>query len=973
MTDDLSAIGLVSADALRTFENVLPVEPPSDPTPSDETRPKEAQNLIRALIRSGHLTRLQASTALEGKARELVYGEYVVLDQLDNAGVTQVYKAEHRRLKRTVALRLFSRSVLNSPESVRRFHDVVQAAARLVHPNVVATQDAGEAAGVHFIVMEYVDGRNLKAVTRERGPLPYAEAVDYILQGARGLAYAHERGVVHGDVKPSNLLLNHDGTVKVLEVGLSRLDELNSDEFSYRQDSLPFTLSYLAPEQRVDPRSFDALSDIYSLGCILYSLLAGTWPLPGPTPAGTGSEPPGPSLSALRAVRGDLPHALGRVLEQMTAIRPGNRFATMKQVVAELELLAAMAAMAPQGPSTSHQVEAPCDIDALRGLTSAPPPESPTPVAALEQSKYFVAKLVGAISATIIAPVVVALILKFMEGSPPPPPPGADAKSATAVNQRPADAAKSEPIAPSQTAIPPAPHVADPVKPESPVAIAETLGADWLDVVPAIYPPLDVLKSGPRIGANRWDLQAEGLRYVSDGKAGKLLLPVEIRGPSLEFEIEFTALDTQAAFVITVPFANGCVWVNFGGDGRADLAGKLQYPLTIEKGKRTKINLRLFRDQGRDMIVARADEKEIFHWSGEGQALAHSFGPQSIPDGQATTLWCSPARVVFHSYRVRGPNGSVALTRRGSAPPIARFPFDAASAHGHQEAWACYLGEPLEFVNKIGMRFVLIPPGEFQMGLSPAEAETLATLDPDSTANIKLKEQLVPHKVVITRPFYLATTETTIEQFRKFVTVTEYKTQPEQRGAKVNWHAPGYPHKPRFPVTDVSFPDLAAMCNWLNDSERLPRAYSEKLTPLPAPGPQYRIPTEAEWEFACRAGTQTLWWFGSDPKQGNQAALVSREETPVTPSVVAGRRRANPFGLFDMHGNVWETCQDVFDASAYKSAPLEDPCGPVGSGVHVNRGGAAGVPAISSYSAMRIPNRLGPTGNLTGFRVLKEL
>ena len=471
------------------------------------------------------------------------------------------------------------------------------------------------------------------------------------------------------------------------------------------------------------------------------------------------------------------------------------------------------------------------------------------------------------------------------------------------------------------------------------------------------------------MGANRWELQNDGLHYVSDGKAGKLRLPVDIRGPRVEFDIDFTALGEKAAFTVSVPFANGFVWVNFGGSGRIDLAGKRQYPLTIAKGQRMNINLRLFRDQDSDLIVGSVDGQESFRWSGVGQDFALPFGRQTIPDGKTTTLWCSPASVVFHRYGIRGRKGSVALTRHGSAPPIARIPFDAAAAQAHQAAWASYLGEPVVFANSIGMKFVLIPPGEFQMGLSPAEAQILEKLD--GAAAARNKGQLTPHKVVITRPFFLATTETTIEQYRKFVIAADYTTQSEKRGAKVNWHAPGYSHKLRFPVTDVSFQDMAAMCNWLNDTEKLPRAY-DKLAPQAVPGPQYRVPTEAEWEFACRAGTQTLWWFGSDPAQGNEAAWMGREEKPVTPSVVIGRRRANPFGLFDMHGNVWEICQDVFDANAYTGSALEDPAGPGGTGVHVNRGGSAAMPAWSSSSALRVPNRLGETGNLTGFRVLRE-
>ena len=162
------------------------------------------------------------------------------------------------------------------------------------------------------------------------------------------------------------------------------------------------------------------------------------------------------------------------------------------------------------------------------------------------------------------------------------------------------------------------------------------------------------------------------------------------------------------------------------------------------------------------------------------------------------------------------------------------------------------------------------------------------------------------------------------------------------------------------------------MCNWLNDSEKLPHAYDDKLAPLAAPGPQYRIPTEAEWEFACRAGTQTLWWFGDDPAAGDRTAWMGREEKPVAPSIVAARRRANPFGLFDMHGNVWETCQDVFDVNAYKTAPVRGSGGTGGNGGprHPRRVGRQARPF--QLQCLRIPNRMGQTGNMTGFRVLKE-
>ena len=408
------------------------------------------------------------------------------------------------------------------------------------------------------------------------------------MQAARALDYAHERGVVHGDVKPSNLLLNHEGTVKVLEVGLARIDQVGDNR---RDVPVPTGLFYLAPEQRLDPPRSDARSDVYGLGCVLSTLLAGAPPLPGPGVAVGGSESPGAVSGRIARNRADLPEALGRVLEKMTAKRPEDRLATMKDVLAGL---------APFAPAIGKHAGAGAPGEIV--TSSAAPSPVPTghlgEVVTLEKSKHLVAKFVGGISATIIAPVVVALVLKYMDNSQPPPP-VADGKSATATDPRPAEAVKSGSVSadagrPAGPATAPAGDSAPDGKSQdstgvpraktkdaeattvagagSPAAVDDAQAGDWQDVVPTIYPPLDVLKGGDKIGANRWERQADGLHFLTDAKAGKLRIPVEIRGADLEFDVDFTAIDQKAAFVISAPFANGFVWVNFGGDRRAPIS-----------------------------------------------------------------------------------------------------------------------------------------------------------------------------------------------------------------------------------------------------------------------------------------------------------------------------------------------------------------------------------------------------------------
>src|SRR5262249_55178593 len=143
----------------------------------------------------------------QGKHELLVYGNYIVLDKLGQGGMGEVYKAEHRRMKRIVALKVMSPKGMASPDAVKRFQREVQAAARLSHPNIVAAFDADEGGGMHFLVREYVEGPAFWSLVNRQAPLSVPQAIDCVLQTAHGLAYAHVEGVVPRDIKPANLLL----------------------------------------------------------------------------------------------------------------------------------------------------------------------------------------------------------------------------------------------------------------------------------------------------------------------------------------------------------------------------------------------------------------------------------------------------------------------------------------------------------------------------------------------------------------------------------------------------------------------------------------------------------------------------------------------------------------------------------------------------------------------------------------------
>jgi WD40 repeat protein/tRNA A-37 threonylcarbamoyl transferase component Bud32 len=261
---------------------------------------------------------------------------YRVVRLLGEGGMGSVYEAEHRVLERAVALKVIHRAYTANPAAVERFRREVRAAALLSHPNIVTTHDAEDAGGTLFLVMEYVEGVSLDRLVREGGPLPVAEACAYVRQAGQGLQHAHERGMVHRDVKPDNLIRCADGTVKVLDFGLAALTAERGGGLT-DTNVLMSTPDFMAPEQAEDPRTADGRADVYSLGCTLYYLLAGSVPFPAETSLQkilAHREKPVPSL---RQVRPEVPPALARVMTRLLAKKPEDRYQTPGEVAAALE------------------------------------------------------------------------------------------------------------------------------------------------------------------------------------------------------------------------------------------------------------------------------------------------------------------------------------------------------------------------------------------------------------------------------------------------------------------------------------------------------------------------------------------------------------------------------------------------------------------------------------------------------------
>ena len=349
----LEESGVLATASLDRLKGVLPEE------------------LAQELVRQQLLTEFQAEEACKGNARSLVLGNYVLLEKIGQGGMGQVFKARHRRMDRIVAVKLLSQSLTKDAASIARFEREVKAAARISHPNIVAAYDADCADGVHFLVMELVDGSDLSASIKSSGPFSVEKAFDCIIQAARGLEAAHAGGIVHRDIKPANLLLDKKGTVKILDMGVARLNG-ETEGFSPANltstGEIVGTVDFMAPEQALNTRKADARADIYALGCTLYYLLTGKTMYGGETVMEKFMAHREEPIPLLCAARNDVSEHADAVFKKMVTKTVADRYQTMTEVIAALEGI---------GPPPSKKPRTHPSFDAPTESGKRPPTHQP--------------------------------------------------------------------------------------------------------------------------------------------------------------------------------------------------------------------------------------------------------------------------------------------------------------------------------------------------------------------------------------------------------------------------------------------------------------------------------------------------------------------------------------------------------------------------------------------------------------------
>jgi serine/threonine protein kinase len=308
--------------------------------------PASDRDIADALVEEGVLTPYQARQVCAGDTQPLTLGQYRLLDELGRGGMGRVYKALHTIMGRVVAIKVISPDLVRNPIAVEWFRREVRATTQFVHPNIVMAYDANEAEGLHFLVMEYVQGVTLDALVKQHGPLPIEHACALIRQAALGLQYAHEKGMVHRDIKPANLLIPiqeseqaADVLVKIVDFGLARLQgKAQSDTIALRAEAdVLGTPDYISPEQSRDIHAADIRSDLYSLGCAFYFALAGRVPFPGENAMEKLVKHLMEEAEPLEKLRPDVSPAVAAIVRCLMAKKPSDRYQTPAELVRELD------------------------------------------------------------------------------------------------------------------------------------------------------------------------------------------------------------------------------------------------------------------------------------------------------------------------------------------------------------------------------------------------------------------------------------------------------------------------------------------------------------------------------------------------------------------------------------------------------------------------------------------------------------
>ena len=326
----------------RLFDSGILTEQNFNALEQKKIRHQNVESFIQDLIESKLLTKFQAEQIIAGKGESLAFGKYIIQEKLGAGGMGQVYKAYHPEAAKLVAIKVILPQGKFDTESIKRFEREVKASEKLVHPNIIAVLDSGSSKGQLFMVMELIEGKDLFELINEKGKLAIKEAVAYIIQAARALEHAHANGVIHRDVKPANLIADSQGLLKIVDMGLAKIQAgENEDKISMltTNTAIMGSADFMSPEQTVSTKNVDTRTDIYSLGASFYFLLTAKVMYPQKATFSKLISHRQAPISSLKFMRPDVSQKLDDIYTKMVAKKVEDRYQSMTKLILDLEAL----------------------------------------------------------------------------------------------------------------------------------------------------------------------------------------------------------------------------------------------------------------------------------------------------------------------------------------------------------------------------------------------------------------------------------------------------------------------------------------------------------------------------------------------------------------------------------------------------------------------------------------------------------